>query len=585
MAGDAGSNSFHHEGRSPSRRLNRALVWLLLGLTVAACAAPPSPPGAAGSVAAPDQPRPRTSIVVASGRVLAPPSLPFLQQDTELSDMVHAGLARMNAGTYQLDAWMADELPSIEKGTWTIFPDGTMETTYRLRPGIKWHDGTPFSPQDFAFGQEVQVDRKVPYQYRRQAEYIDRFQIPDDRTLVVHWNAPYRLANSLIRTDLYPLPRHILESLYRAGDYERFNNDPWWIGSYVGIGPYRVAGIEHGVSVQLEAFDDYFLGRPKIDSVIWRHIADAQVTLTNLLADAIDVTVRDALVFESGVSAKDQWEKRGAGQVFITPSSWRWINVNPSHPWATDLRVRQALLHALDRESIVQSLSYGYDRVIEAPMSPFRPQFSRVDAAVTKYEFNPGRAQALLEEAGWRKAPDGILVNGQGERFSIDGRTRGDQQDRLQEQTVTIPHWKAVGVEVMVNNVTSAQYATEEYRNRWPGVFWNGHNLVVEEWANRFGNAAIPSEATRWVGDNVSRWSSPRKEAVLKEMDQTLDRQRWEDLSVEFAILFNQELPHLSLMTSAAIMAVKNGITGVQAVSESGTSNSRTWNVEQWEKR
>jgi peptide/nickel transport system substrate-binding protein len=594
MAGGTKSHGSHQkEVRQRVDRLNIPLVGLLLALIVTACAtpapAPAQPPGSSGSsgaVAAPEPPRQRKAIVVASGRVLAPPSLPFLQQDTELSDMVHAGLARMNSATYQLDPWMAEELPSIEKGTWKINPDGSMETTYRLRPGIRWHDGTPFSPQDFAFGREVQADRKVPpYQYRRQAEYIDRIEAPDDRTMVVHWNTTYRLANALIRTELYPLPRHLLEATYRAGDYERFNNDPWWITEFVGIGPYRVTSIEHGVAVQLEAFDGYFLGRPKIDSVTWRHIADAQVTLTNLLADAIDVTVRDALVFDSGISARDQWEKRGAGQVFITPSSWRWININAAHPWANDVRVKRALLHAVDREAIAQSLSYGYDRVIEAPMSPFRPQYARVDAAVTKHEFNPSRAQAILEEAGWRKAADGVLVNAQGDRFSIDGRTRSDQQDRVQEQAVTIPYWKAVGVEVTVNNLTSAQYATEDNRNRWPGAFWNGHNLVVEEWLNRFGNAATPSDSTRWVGDNVSRWSSPRKEAILREMDQSLDRQRWEDLSVEFAVLFSQELPHLSMMTSSAIMAIKNGVTGVQAVSESGVSNSRTWNVEQWDKR
>ncbi len=523
----------------------------------------------------------RKSIVIAPARDLRGFGV-FSMPDTEQADLVHAGLARMNATTMLEEPWAAEELPSLERGTWKVFPDATMETTYRLRPGIKWHDGTALSSRDFVFGLEVALDTKVPYQYRRQAEMMEQVETPDDRTLVIQWNSQYRLADRLIRTDLYALPRHIVEPLYRSGDYDRFLNAPFWLQDYVGTGPFRVATVQPGSTIELVAFDDYFLGRPKIDAVTLRLIDNVNVMLTNLLAGEIDVALNNGFTIDTGIVAKDQWEARGEGQIIFTPYNWSWVNPSALNPWLTDIRVRRALLHAINREEMVQSLSYGHDQVLHAPMSPFRAQFARVDAVVTKYEYSPARALALLDEAGWHKGPDGVLSNGQGERFSIEGRRRSDDYEQI--QMATVGYWKPLGIDVVLNNNPSDVEVTPEFRNRWSGAYWQGHGYVVEEWSNRFSTDVIPTEANRWVGNNTSRWSTPEKELILKEMDATLSQQRWDDLSVEFCRLFSVELPHLPLKTNAVAMAVRKGITGVQPRSESGERNSRTWNVEQWDR-
>ena len=84
---------------------------------------------------------------------------------------------------------------------------------------------------------------------------------------------------------------------------------------------------------------------------------------------------------------------------------------------------------------------------------------------VTKYPYDPARAQALMSEAGWNRALDGVLVNAQGERFVIDGRT-GTQEFQVQLQSAVIDYWKRIGVEVQINNLTARQQS-EEYRGRF----------------------------------------------------------------------------------------------------------------------
>lgn len=563
----------------------RSIVLLVLtGLMLTGCVGPsaPSTVDTAGT-----QPRVRKSIVVAQGRQID--SLgQFGETDNESKDMVHAGLIRRNAGTFQEEPWLAEELPSIERGTWKINPDGAMETVYKLRPGIKWVDGTAFHPQDFVFGREVNLDPKVPYRNRRIPQYMDRFDTPDDRTLIIHWNQTYRLANKVFRSELFALPRHLLEPIYReaqtSGDYTRFENNPYWSREYVGTGPYRVTGFEPGVILELEAYEGYFLGRPKIDAITFKLIPDPNVMLTNVLAGELDVTLRSALTFEGGIVAKQQWEARGDGQVHFVPVNWNWVNLSGLNPWFDDLRVRRAFLHAINRQEIVDTLFHGVEPVIHGPMSPRRPQAPRADQVVMKYDFSLARAQALLEEAGWRRGSDGVLVNGRGERLAIEGRG-GSSGDEAKLQAATISYWNTIGVETTVNNLDSRVANTEEYRNRWPGANWGSHNVVIEDWSDRFANAALPTENNRWVGNNVSRWSTPEKEAVLQELERALDPRRWEDLTVEFVRLFSLELPHLPLKGSSEVTTVRRGISNVQTRIESGGENSRAWNVHEWEKQ
>src|SRR6266508_1152395 len=141
--------------------------------------------------------------------------------------------------------------------------------------------------------------------------------------------------------------------------------------------------------------------------------------LTNLLTGAIDMTMRDALNWDGVLAARDQWEAQGQGRVLLAPV--QEDAATPSlNPWLADVRVRQALLHAIDREEIKQALSGGLIDTAHILLAPQHPAFEGALGAAQKYGFDVQRAQTLLQQAGWTRGTDGVLVNQRGEHFSME---------------------------------------------------------------------------------------------------------------------------------------------------------------------
>src|SRR5581483_4014264 len=189
------------------------------------------------------------------------------------------------------------------------------------------------------------------------------------------------------------------------------NNSTYWSSTLVHLGPFKVDEFVPGSQVVLSAFDDYFLGRPQVDRIIWRIIPDSNALLTSVLTNDVDVTLRAGLTLDTAITAEEQWSSRGEGTVRYAPTSWTWLNpsaTNPIFGWDAPNQnlVRQAMLYALDRQEIVDTLSHGKEEVIDFPLGRARPQYAAADAVVKKYPFDQRQAQRLLTEAGWTKGPD-----------------------------------------------------------------------------------------------------------------------------------------------------------------------------------
>jgi ABC-type transport system substrate-binding protein len=205
---------------------------------------------------------------------------------------------------------LALELPSVEKGTWKVNPNGTMETTWKLRPNIKWHDGTPFTSADIAFWFQVIKDEKIP----GGASLIGIDQVtsvttPDPSTVTIHWSAPFFQANEI--PDVGPLPKHLLESAYTTSDAETFLNHRYFTTDFVGLGPYKLSGWTPGSQVEFERFNDYFGQRPAIDKVVLRIIPDFNTMVSNIMAGSVDLAQPPAENMDVALDLKAKWEGTG----------------------------------------------------------------------------------------------------------------------------------------------------------------------------------------------------------------------------------------------------------------------------------
>src|SRR5581483_590533 len=186
--------------------------------------------------------------------------------------------------------YLAEALPQLGTDSWVVNSDGTMETTYRLRPNLTWHDGIPLTPEDFIFALQVYTDPQTGVLFSATPEdQIADVLGPDARTVVIRWRSLYPDAGALDMNDFPPLPRHILESQFQSDKGDAFVNHPYWNRQYVGLGPYRLVRWEPGAFMDLEAFENHAGGRAKIGRVHLRWIDDPNTSLAALLSGDVQV--------------------------------------------------------------------------------------------------------------------------------------------------------------------------------------------------------------------------------------------------------------------------------------------------------
>jgi peptide/nickel transport system substrate-binding protein len=507
------------------------------------------------------------------------------RRETEHVSMVDAGLVTQNPVTLERVAVLAEELPSVKKGTWKIDTQKkTMITVYKLRPGLTWHDGKPYTSKDFEFGWQIAKHPEFPMPDRLVPDLISKIETPDDRTIVIHWNDLYNEAYAIQYTHVRAFPRHLLQEAFSAGDMKAFANLPYWNKNFVGAGPYRVVEWDAGTRMELEAFKDFTLGRPKIDRVTYKTVEDTNTNLAAVLAGEVDLCMRSTISFDGAMILREQWEKPGKGKIHISPASWSWLNLSRDNPWLSDVKVRRALLHAIDREAMVQNLFKGEKIVSHLPLSRVRKSYKKALATATLYKYDPETAKKLFAEAGWKPGSDGVLVNAKGERMEFEFRVTAERRDHEQAQAIIADYWKKVGVRTNIKNLPNRLLNAAENRNRWPGAFIGTHNVTVEEWQERFHTKNIPTAENKFAPENVSGWNDPRKDAILDELNSIVTPARSEQLQLEFLKMFTDALPHVPLYYSPEVLVAKKGLSGITPRQESGGQNSSSWNMYQWDK-
>src|SRR5437764_1238173 len=277
-----------------TRRIAR-FVLPAICFMVAACA--PTSPGATTSApdqrTAPANPK-RITIMLKTEPTQLTPELTssgggVVMGTIELTELLHKGLSTLNAQNVRV-AQLATAVPRTDEGTWKVFADGRMETSWTIVPGAAWHDGTPLTPDDLFFTLDVKRDKELPFASNALFEFVEAATAPDPRSITVSWKSPYIHADALFSQTIgLPLPRHLLEEPYRAGDKNAFMALPYWNGDFVGTGPFELKDWARGAYYLLVANDRYPLGRPKLDEIKAIFVSDPPIIASNLLAGVADI--------------------------------------------------------------------------------------------------------------------------------------------------------------------------------------------------------------------------------------------------------------------------------------------------------
>jgi len=473
---------------------------------------------------------------------------------------------------------LASEAISVEKGTWRVRPDGAMETTWKLRPNVRWHDGRPFSSDDLVFSFGVYKDPEVLNTIGTAIRLMDSVAAPDPNTLVVYWSAPF--LNAATAPGLIPMPRHLLEDLY-VNDKANFLSSPRFTTSFVGLGPYRLQHWELGSHIEFSRFEDYYSGRPRISNLVLRFISDSQAMVASALAGAVDAVLPTGVELDAALDLRQRWEGTG-NQVLVAPDGkFDFLEIQHRPEYArppnglTNQLVRQALYQATDRQVLAEVLTSGLAPVADswfAPTDPLRPQ---VESAIPQFPFDRARAQELLSRAGWLRTGDGTLVGEQGgEAFDISVHAQ-EGGGRQTVQNVVADSWKAVGARVAIDVIPVNLIQDNEYAAKLPGarVFTlPGDRLYTD----RMHSGLASSPANRWTGNNRGGYANPRADSIYDRMVTTIDERERIPLHRE---LLQELMGDVALMPTFwridAVLVLK-GVTGIDG--------RTTWNVSQWDR-
>ena len=344
-----------------------ALLLVLAGLAGGAAGAPPKDAIVIGLVAEPV--------------TMDPPQITDLNS-ARVTKRIFEGLVGQELGSYKL-------VPGLAQ-SWDISRDG-LTYTFRLRPNVTFHDGTPFNAEAVKFVFERQLNDKGPYYATGTYPYVKGFlgnvagvEVLDASTVQIKLKAPL--------TPFLQYLAHQSLFMFSPESLKKWGKDV--VKHPVGTGPFKLETWEPGVKVVLARNEQYWGGAPKIRQAIYVPIVEAQARLVALKTGDIDLTM------DVPPDSLDELRRDPNLVVAESNSSAVWyVTLNTRHPILKDRRVRQALNHAVNKEAIIRDILRGTAIVSRGPISPVYGPYYEENTA--RYPHDLEKARALFKDAGY----------------------------------------------------------------------------------------------------------------------------------------------------------------------------------------
>ena len=454
---------------------------------------------------------------------------------------------------------LAAELPTLENGGVHLRPDGGMDVAWKLRPGVKWHDGQPHTSADVKF--TVDAINKGDWK-PESTDGFDRIasvDTPDSLTAVVHYKEVY--APYLMQFFRGTLPKHVLDGrdIDKANDY---NRNP------LGTGPYRVAEWKTGEYIALEKVPGYWRGAeyPKIDRILFRFVSNT-TTRINLLKSGevhlVPLVPWDKVREIEGV--------RGVRLNQVLGNGYEHITLNEKRvPAFRDVRVRRALAQAIDRDLIVKTILDGRVSTVNGPIQPLSWAF---DSSLSAIKFDTLRANALLDEAGWKRVQGGVRTkDGKPLTFTLITQSgfaiRENVAQAIQQQL------RAVGVDMHVQLIDGTSIS---------GVWFSGNFDAMLHWWQSGADPEITlffaKDRTPPAGRNINYLEDDSLTAMLYASDRTVDQAKRKELLQRAQRRVAELMPEIPLYNTTKIDAVPAALEGFKG---NPTNAGPFWNVHEW---
>ena len=482
---------------------------------------------------------------------------------------------------------LAAEIPSLENGG--LSRDG-MSVVWRLKKGVQWHDGAPFTADDALFNWEFAADPATAATTSGSYKEIKAEKL-DSHTVRVRFSKPTPYwADPFVGTVGMLIPKHLFDGYRGAKSREAPTNlKP------VGTGPYKFTDFKPGDMVRGVLNPNYHLpNRPHFDSIEMKGGGDA-------VSAARAVIQTGEFDYGWNMQVEDEILKRleagGKGRAIITQgANIEHIPVNVTDPWTevdgerastkskhplfSDPAVREAISMLIDRGSVQEHI-YGRTGVATAN---FLNNPSRFRSPNMKWEFNVDKANQLLEAAGWKRGADGIRAK-DGKKLKIVFQT-SINAPRQKTQAIIKQACQKAGIDMELKSITASVYFSSDAGN--PDTYTHFYTDIQmytttmtmpdpELFMNQFTSWEVSSKENKWQGRNITRWRNEEFDKLFKASEAELDPVKRAALFIKMNDLVIQHVVVIPVVFRPRVAAVSNRLH----VEQSGW-DSDFWNLHNW---
>jgi peptide/nickel transport system substrate-binding protein len=460
--------------------------------------------------------------------VLVDPEPATLVALTDSADPTMAVSAKVTEG---LLAYDFDLEPRPQLATaWSVSADART-FTFRLRPGVKWHDGAAFTSADVAFS--IRLLKQVHPRGRATFANVSDIETPDSLTAVVKLAkpAPY-LIRALAACESPMVPRHI----YAGTDPATNPNGV----APIGTGPFRFNGWVKGSRVSFVRNPGYWdAEKPYLDALVVRFIADPLERMSTLASGAIDLAPTSPVSPERLERLMAQPNLRFETNGYQYTNQVLRLEFNLDRPLIGDLRVRRAIARSIDRAGLLDAIWRGQGDLTYGSISPRLKSFYSAD--VTRQGFDPAGAEQLLDAAGLERGADGVRF-----RLDLDFVPAGEAYRDTAEYVVTA--LARIGIAVTLREQSFSSYVRRIYTDR-------DFDFAVSR-ANNMFDPTVGVQRLFWSKNfkrgvpfsNGSHYDSPEADALLEAAAIEADPVRRREQFARFQDLIARDLPDLTLL-------------------------------------
>lgn len=573
-----------------------------------------------------------------------------------------AAMTQILAGTgygllnsdYRGNLWadLAYEVPTLENGKLKLgekdangnyqpimeltLPNGEkkdiyMITEYKMRPGVKWADGTPMTLDDMIFSNllELTPGMRVPSTYP--TDRIALIEKVDDTTIRFYWTeinvyAPLGSGTGMYpkhwfeknvfhQTLTFPAKSYLMIKMTEDGEYDAENSilinqeitnflaskaEDVMASAYnekpLGNGAYEVYRWTKGQSIELVTNKNAWIGRGLFDKVIFS-FKSPETAQNELRSKRADVAIMVINAQAAQALRKEEAFMRNYNLVDMGSAFWEHWSVNfddpnnipdaPSydtpynHPLFKYKEVRQALSYALNRKEVIDRVYYGGRMVCHSFIIPGTwPYWNDIDNIV---KYDPAKVEPLLLQAGFTKDADGIWVSPEGNKFefSVVTTTRSDRQQSLE---IFAQQLKKYGIIMHPETQTARTLFGETI---WIRAFdatefaWGSGSALEQGGRSLYHSSMIPSPSNDYSGQNITGLRNPQMDAAIDQAFNNLDRPTRREGYIKMQQVWAEWLPEIPLSWYDTHDAVIKALEGFDMKFDVG---AHTWNIEYWYK-